>query len=114
MDLCFATNNLHKLAEVAALISPDINLVSLRDIGCEEDIPENRDTIQDNSRAKAEFVFKKYQIDCFADDTGLEVDALNGEPGVRSARYAGPDKNSVENVKLLLHNLGMSHYFHQQ
>lgn len=106
MILCFATNNVHKLREVSQLVDTRFRILSLEDIGCEEDIPEDQRTIRDNSGAKAEYVFNKYHVNCFADDTGLEVDALGGEPGVFSARYAGPGKNSDDNVTLLLKKLG--------
>lgn len=105
MILCFATNNVHKLSEVSQLIRKDFQLVSLRDIGCTEDIPEDHDTIHENSKAKAGFVYRKYGVSCFADDTGLEVAALGGEPGVYSARYAGPGKSDDDNISLLLRNL---------
>lgn len=105
MKLCFATNNLHKLKEIQALLGDQFELVTLSDIGCETDIPEPFETIAENSTAKAKFVWDHYGINCFADDTGLEVTALNGEPGVYSARYAGPQRNSDDNIDLLLSNL---------
>jgi XTP/dITP diphosphohydrolase len=105
MKICFATNNLHKLAEIRQLLGEGITLLSLKDIGCEEELPENQDTLEGNSREKADYVFENYQVSCFADDTGLEVDSLNGEPGVYSARYAGPQKSSEDNIHLLLENL---------
>jgi XTP/dITP diphosphohydrolase len=101
MKLVFATNNPHKLAEVRALL-PQHHILSLQDIGCYDDIPETQDTIKGNAIQKAEYVTKKYGYFCFADDTGLEVAALNGAPGVYSARYAGPDCNAQNNVKKLL------------
>jgi XTP/dITP diphosphohydrolase len=100
--LCFATNNKYKLGEVARLIKNDFKIVSLEDIGCLEEIPETWPTIWENSHAKADYVFRNYHTNCFADDTGLEVDALGGEPGVLSARYAGDQKNSDDNIDLLL------------
>ena len=105
MKLCFATNNAHKLEEVQAMLGDQFSLVTLKEIGCEEDVPEDRDTIADNSFQKAEYVCQKYGIDCFADDTGLEVKSLNNEPGVYSARYAGPQRNADDNMNLLLEKL---------
>lgn len=105
MKLCFATNNRHKLEEIQALLGDQFELVTLKDIGCETDIPEPFDTIAENSQEKARFVQDNFGIDCFADDTGLVVDALNGEPGVRSARYAGEQRDSNDNINLLLKNL---------
>ncbi|MCF2503572.1 RdgB/HAM1 family non-canonical purine NTP pyrophosphatase [Dyadobacter sp. CY107] len=105
MKLCFATNNLHKLKEIQALLGDQFELVTLSDIGCETDIPEPFETIAENSEAKAKFVWDQYGINCFADDTGLEVTSLHGEPGVYSARYAGPQRNSDDNIDLLLSNL---------
>jgi len=105
MKLCFATNNLHKLEEVQALLGDQFSLVTLEETGCFDDIPETRDTIAGNSSQKAEYIWDNYQANCFADDTGLEVTALNGEPGVYSARYAGPQRNSDDNINLLLENL---------
>ena len=105
-ELVFATNNLNKLKEVQDLIlNKDIKLLSLVDIGCSEDIPETADTIAGNAFLKAEYIYQKYELSCFADDTGLEVEVLDGEPGVKSARYAGEEKNNEENIKLLLLNL---------
>ncbi|SKC12998.1 non-canonical purine NTP diphosphatase [Dyadobacter psychrophilus] len=105
MKLCFATNNLHKLKEIQALLGDQFELVTLSDIGCDTDIPEPFETIAENSAAKAKYVWDNYGINCFADDTGLEVTALNGEPGVYSARYAGPQRNSDDNIDLLLSRL---------
>jgi len=106
MTICFATNNLHKLEEVKHKVAPlSINISSLSDIGCAEELPETQDTIPGNSLQKAMYVFTHYGIACFADDTGLEVDALNGAPGVYSARYAGPQRSSADNIGLLLNNL---------
>jgi XTP/dITP diphosphohydrolase len=106
MKLCFATNNVHKLGEAKDIAGEDFVIVSLKDINCIEELPETRPTLEGNSLQKAEFVFKKYNVPCFADDTGLEVEALNGEPGVFSARYAGQHKNSDDNIDLLLNKLG--------
>jgi XTP/dITP diphosphohydrolase len=106
MTICFATNNVHKLEEVKHKVAPlFINISSLYDIGCAEELPETQETIPGNSLQKAMYVFTHYGIACFADDTGLEVDSLNGEPGVYSARYAGSQRNSSDNIQLLLKNL---------
>lgn len=105
MRLCFATNNKHKLEEANDIIGPSIHIVSLEDINCSEELPETRDTLQGNSLQKAEYIFIHYKVPCFADDTGLEVEALEGAPGVYSARYAGEHKSSSDNVSLLLKNL---------
>lgn len=105
MQLVFATNNSNKLKEVQSLVPKNIQLLSLIDIGCEEDIPETQNTIEDNAIQKAEYLKKHYGYDCFADDTGLEVEALNGKPGVYSARYAGEQRNSEDNIQHLLTNL---------
>ena len=105
MDLLIATNNPHKLHEIAAIMPKGINLISLEKAGITEDIPETGDTLAENALMKAEYAFKKNQMACFADDTGLEVDALQGAPGVYSARYAGEAKNSLDNMNLLLRNL---------
>jgi XTP/dITP diphosphohydrolase len=104
MKICFASNNEHKIAEIKH-IAKSYEIVSLKDIGCLEELPETRDTLEGNSLQKAEFVFDKYNIPCFADDTGLEVEALNNAPGVHSAHYAGPQRNSDNNIDLLLKNL---------
>lgn len=105
MDLVFASHNNHKVEEVKALLPNFINLLSLNDIGCSEDIPETAKTIEGNALLKVEYVRKHYNLNCFADDTGLEVDALDGAPGVYSARYAGPAKKDVDNVRKLLQKL---------
>ena len=102
---CFATNNQHKIEEVAALLGGHFTLVSLSDIGFDGELAEDFFTLEDNSRQKAEFVFQNFGVACFADDTGLEVEALGGEPGVFSARYAGPQRNSHDNMTLLLQKL---------
>lgn len=101
MELCFATNNPHKLAEIQALLGPEFHLLTLADISCHEDIPEDQPTISGNSHQKAEYIWDKYGVNTFADDTGLEVTALNGEPGVHSARYAGPQRDAKDNMDLL-------------
>ena len=102
MQLVFATNNLNKLKEVQALIPSNIKLLSLKDIGCFDDIPETQNTIEGNAIQKVEYVKNKYNYNCFADDTGLEVEVLKGAPGVYSARYAGPQKNATDNMNKLL------------
>ena len=89
--IVFATNNQHKLEEIRSILGEDFEVLSLSDIGCHEDIPETSDTLEGNAMQKAQYVFDKYGYDCFADDTGLEVDALGGEPGIYSARYAALD-----------------------
>jgi len=104
IKLCFATNNSHKLEEVRHAIK-HFQIVSLKEINCFEELPETRDTLEGNSLQKAEYVFDNYKVPCFADDTGLDVDALNGAPGVYSARYAGPQRNADDNIDLLLKNL---------
>jgi XTP/dITP diphosphohydrolase len=100
-----ATNNQHKISEIRPLIEPDFRILSLEDIGCHEELPETQQTIEGNSLQKASFIYDHYHVPCFADDTGLEVEALNGAPGVYSARYAGEQKNSADNIELLLKNL---------
>ena len=99
----FATNNAHKLEEVTASLGNRIELLSLKDIHCHTDIPETADTLEGNALLKAQYIYENYQMDCFADDTGLEVEALNGEPGVYSARYAGDGHNAEANMLKLLH-----------
>tara|TARA_R110001583_G_scaffold167503_1_gene320335 strand:+ start:433 stop:1008 length:576 start_codon:yes stop_codon:yes gene_type:complete len=105
MQLVFATNNLNKLKEVQAILPQHIKLLSLKEIACDEDIPETQPTIEGNAIQKAEYLKKHYGYDCFADDTGLEVEALNGAPGVFSARYAGPQRNAEDNTNKLLEEL---------
>ncbi len=92
--LVFATNNLHKLEEVAAMLKGKVDLLSLKDLHCEADIPETADTLEGNALLKAQYVYERYGTDCFADDTGLEVEALNGAPGVFTARFAGENPHS--------------------
>lgn len=104
LKLVFATNNKHKLEEVQAMLT-NFELVSLAEINCFDDIPETADTLEGNAILKANFITEKYGLDCFADDTGLEVEALNNEPGVYSARYAGDNNNSEANINKLLKNL---------
>ncbi len=103
--LCFATNNDHKLKEARDILDGSFQLLSLSDIGCKEELPETTGTIQGNSKQKAVYVFTKYKMDCFADDSGLEVIALNNTPGVDSAYYAGPQRSHDDNISLLLKNL---------
>ena len=105
IQIIFATNNQNKLKEVQAQLPDEIKLISLKDIGCYEDIPETQNTIEGNAIQKANYIKMKYNKYCFADDTGLEVMALNGAPGVHSARYAGPEKNSKKNIEKLLSSL---------
>ena len=103
--IVFATNNVHKLAELRKLTEGKIEILSLKDIDCYDDIPETADTLEGNALIKARWVKERYGYDCFADDTGLEVDALDGEPGVYSARYAGDNHDSEANMRLLLSKL---------
>jgi XTP/dITP diphosphohydrolase len=103
--LTIATNNRHKLDEIQAILEDGIVLKTLKDIGCYEELAEDQDTIEGNSFQKADYVHRNYQVDCFADDTGLEVEALNGAPGVISAMYAGPQRSADDNINLLLRNL---------
>lgn len=105
MQLVFASNNKNKIKEIQLLLPDSIQILSLEDIGCNEDIPETANTIEGNAILKANYVTQKYGYDCFADDSGLEVAALNGEPGVFSARYAGEPKNDENNIDKLLANL---------
>lgn len=105
MKLVFATHNKNKFTEVKAMLPHHIELLSLDDIGCNEDIEETADTIEGNAILKANYVRDNYNLDCFADDTGLEVESLNNEPGVYSARYAGESNNSEANMQKLLKNL---------
>ncbi|WP_455672605.1 non-canonical purine NTP diphosphatase [Phocaeicola sp.] len=104
--LVFATNNAHKLEEISAILGDKVELLSLKDINCDVDIPETADTLEGNAILKAEYIHANYGLDCFADDTGLEVEALNGAPGVYSARYGGGEgHNSEANMQKLLQNL---------
>ncbi len=107
MKIVFATNNQHKLQEIRDILGSDFEIVSLKDIGCHADIPETGSTLEENARQKAQYVFDHYHLSCFADDTGLEVEALGGAPGVHSARYAdGTDHDSEANMAKLLRELG--------
>ncbi len=105
MKIVFATNNPNKIIEIQSMLPKNIEIISLESIGCLEDIPETSDTIEGNAIQKANYVLEKYGFDCFADDTGLEVESLNNEPGVFSARYAGEQRNADENMDKLLSNL---------
>ena len=104
--LVYATNNTHNLEEIRAILGVQVEVLSLKDIHCEADIPETADTLEGNAALKAEYVYRNYGLDCFADDTGLEVEALNGAPGIYSARYAGGEGHDSEaNMKKLLHEM---------
>ncbi|WP_177764884.1 non-canonical purine NTP diphosphatase [Flavobacterium sp. I3-2] len=105
MKIVFASNNKNKIQEIKNQLPKEIELVSLEDIGCYEDIPETAETIEGNAILKANYVTEKYNLPCFADDTGLEIEALNNEPGVYSARYAGEHKDSNDNMDKVLKNL---------
>lgn len=104
-EIVMATNNAHKLAEIRRIVGDRLKILSLSDIGCHDDIPETGETIEDNALIKARWVKDKYGYDCFADDTGLEVEALDGAPGVYSARYVGESCTPADNVRLLLHEM---------
>lgn len=114
MQIVFATNNRNKLREVQSLMPKGIRLLSLEDIGCHEEVPETQDTIEGNAIQKAAYIKAHYGYDCFADDTGLEVDALAGAPGVYSARYAGEQRDSEDNIQKLLEQLHSSTNRHAQ
>ena len=105
MQICFATNNKHKLHEVANAVQGKIRIISLSELSVTDDLPETQNTFHGNALQKARFVYDHYQIPCFADDSGLEVEALDGEPGVFSARYSGPPRNDKVNINLLLEKL---------
>ena len=102
MKLVFATNNQHKLAELRKILSKEIELLSLSDIGCSDEIPEDHETLEENASQKAFYIYNKYAVSCFADDTGLEIEALDNHPGVYSARYAGIDKDAEANMQKVL------------
>lgn len=106
LRLVFATHNNNKAKEIQSIMPQGVHVLSLDDIGCDEDIPETAETLEENALMKARYVWEKFGMNCFADDTGLLVDALNGEPGVYSARYAGPQKDPNDNMDLLLSKLG--------
>lgn len=103
--IVFATNNEHKLKEVRAMMPSHIKVISLAELGCKEEIPETAPSLEGNALLKVRFIRQRFKYDCFADDTGLEVDVLNGEPGVYSARYAGEECNNVSNMQKLLRKL---------
>lgn len=105
-ELVVASNNKHKIEEMNSLLGSSFLLKGLSEIGCYEELAETQDTLEGNALQKAAYVFNNYHLPCFADDTGLEVDALNGEPGVYSAHYAGPHRNSDDNIELLFQKLG--------
>ncbi|MBD1433889.1 non-canonical purine NTP diphosphatase [Sphingobacterium sp. DN00404] len=107
MELVFATNNAHKLEEVQAIIGDKFSIKSLTDIGCSDDIPETGVTFEENAKQKTDYLFHKYRLDCFGDDSGLEIDALNGEPGIYSARYSG-SRDMEKNIDLVFSKLGDS------
>jgi XTP/dITP diphosphohydrolase len=102
MKLVFATNNQHKLMEIGKMLDGNSMILSLEDIGCKEELPEERHTLEENASQKAWYLYDNYGYSCFADDTGLEIDALEGEPGVYSARYAGPERNPEANMDKVL------------
>src|SRR6185295_13027662 len=105
MTICFATNNRHKLKEVQSLLGDRFTLVTLGEVGCDEELLENQNTLEGNSLEKAAYVANKYRVPAFADDTGLFVEELQGAPGVHSARYAGPQRHDDDNIALLLKNM---------
>ena len=105
MKIVFATNNPNKILELQSMLPESIEIISLESIGCKEEIPETSPTIESNAIQKANYILENYGYDCFADDTGLEVQALNGEPGVFSARYAGEQRNADDNMNKLLSEL---------
>ena len=105
MHLVFATNNAHKVEEVSRLVGDKFHLLTMKDAGIDFDIPEPYDTIQENASAKSLTIYKMTGLNCFGEDTGLEVKALNGEPGVKSARYAGDERSFEKNIEKLLSNL---------
>ena len=105
MKLVFATNNQHKLRELQQILGISIQLLSLNDIGCTDEVPENQETLEGNSAEKAFYIYNKFGYNCFADDTGLEIDALDGAPGVYSARYAGSEKSALANMAKVLREM---------
>ncbi len=105
MKLCFATNNPNKLSEIQGLLGGEFELLGLKDIGCEEGLAEDQGTLEGNSLQKAQYVHDQYGVNCFADDTGLEVEALDSEPGVYSARYAGSHRSNADNMALVMKKL---------
>ena len=105
MEICFVTNNKYKLLEVSSILKPTLKVNSLSDIGFYDQIPETGATLEENSLEKAKFIYDRFKLNCFADDTGLEIDALDGAPGVYSARYAGVNCNADDNINLVLNNM---------
>ena len=105
MKIVFATNNPNKFKEIQSLVPKEIEIISLKEIGCTEEIPETGDSLEANAFQKAHYIKENYDYDCFADDTGLEIDELNGAPGIYSARYAGPEKNADSNITKILNEL---------
>lgn len=105
MELVFATNNKHKFTEINQLLTGNIRLLNLGDIQCDDDLPETKETLEGNAEQKARYVYDHYSLNCFADDTGLEIDALDGRPGVYSARYAGELKRPEDNMNKVLHEM---------
>ncbi|MFA8433830.1 MAG: non-canonical purine NTP diphosphatase [Marinifilaceae bacterium] len=105
MKLVFATNNRNKLKEIQNMLGEEFEILSLKDIQCDDEIPEDHETLEENASQKAFYIYDRYKINCFADDTGLEIEALNGEPGVYSARYAGEAKSSEENMAKVLRKM---------
>lgn len=105
MKIVCATNNLNKLSEIKSLVTNSIEILSLNDISCNEELPETNPTIEENAIQKARYIYDNYGFNCFADDTGLEINALGGDPGVYSARYAGEDCNAEKNIKKVLYNM---------
>lgn len=101
MKLVFATNNPHKIQEVNAVLGGSFEIIGLKDIGCTEELPETHETIRENAQEKAQYVYQHYQVDCFSEDSGLEIDALNGEPGVHTAHYSG-SRDADANIQLVL------------
>ena len=106
MKLVFATNNQHKLKEIEQILIPDFKILSLSDINCSDEIPEDHETLEKNASQKSLYIYDKYGVNCFADDTGLEVKGLAGRPGVLSARFAGTPVSSKNNIQKLLKELG--------
>src|SRR5205085_9232777 len=102
IKLVFATNNQHKLKEIKSMLGDSVTILSLEDVGCEEELPETASTLKGNALQKANYVFQKYGMDCFDDDTGLEIEALGGRPGVYSARFAGSHRSDADNVQKVL------------
>lgn len=105
-EYVIATNNKHKVEEIQHVLGDKVNIITLRDLGCKDEIPEDQDTLEGNARQKARYIWDKFQKNCFADDTGLEVEALGGRPGVYSARYAGERCSFDDNIDLLLEEMG--------